>query len=260
MCATWLFFLLCADPSGTPCTPETLVAFCNDPENIKAREAELKREIEATKIKFGKAKRAPLGKSDSKADRAELLKTYATNLELLGQLLNDPVPLPIVIVNRPQPGQIGVLAKERWPDGRLEYVEWAKVFQVTGKTSAIVEIEKEHFWLDGIATETVTDGSVLQLGGKFFQVKGSKPYTTVTGASRTVFAFASYDPNALFVAARLARVRLWTDVSGKYKVRAAVANVDGLKVVLRKEDGSTVEVKRELLASECQKLLDELAE
>lgn len=103
----------------------------------------------------------------------------------------------------------------------------------------------------GVDTSTLADDQMIGLAGAW-RVAGTHQYQTAIGAKKTVFALEPVDlpdpPPARAVvknapAKQPARaMRLWTDVTGKYRIEAALIEVTKDTVILEKTDGSRVEV------------------
>jgi hypothetical protein len=115
----------------------------------------------------------------------------------------------------------------------------------------------------GVDTSNLVDGKYFETNDLFF-VEGPYQYTTVLGASRTVFEVRKLTPNevAAFEAAAKKRLgekplRTWKDKSGKFSVEAALTDFDGKEVELRNEDGTTTKLPIAKLSKQDQAIVQE---
>ncbi len=161
-------------------------------------------------------------------------------------------------------GEIGF-----WRDTGFFTLETVKVKQIVDDKSMLVEELtrlKKNYWLEGFATRGVVDGDMVRVGC-LLEITGTKQYTTVLGATKTVLVLEPYPIDTTLPERRekeidsvkpeerqvgIAAPRQWTDATGKFKVNATFRGVIGGNVQLEREDGSKIGLPLEQLSNEDQ--------
>ena len=204
---------------------------------------------------------------------AREIKQHQTKINAL---IKQPLQIPQLSAEKAKVGAIGQLVGTL-DSSSGDRTTW-KVFQVVDEHNMIVQSRidsaRKVFWVTGIDTTGVTDGSYQKLG-QIFEVTGTKQYGTAIGSTNTVLVFSLFsiqDADALieklkaYEAARkppaeeigLRSFRTWTDATDAFTIHARFGGIIGGKVVLVKKDGSKVSVTREQLSDADNKYLDEI--
>lgn len=141
--------------------------------------------------------------------------------------------------------------------GYLEYWQF-EVLQVVGPSDLILMMNNPRIppiWIAGYPTEGLVDGDQVRVVG-LVKVDGTKSYTTVTGAKKTVrvvrlvpakemAAMAAAKKKAEEKAARAAEEKLfrtWSSPDGKFTVEAKFVDFASGKVHLERRDGVAIKV------------------
>ena len=143
-------------------------------------------------------------------------------------------------------GQIGYLVRNS-----TEYTY--SLNQVLDDRNALIYGNK--IWIEGINTADLVDDSVISLRGVVFVVAGTKRYTTVTGATRTVKHLAVLDTtkaDQIFNKLLETRgFRVWTDNKGKTQM-ARLLRRSGGKVYLKLPNGTRLSLRLKELSKQDQ--------
>jgi hypothetical protein len=90
------------------------------------------------------------------------------------------------------------------PDGRLANLRVGTMGEFPGTQYTVAQVLGEgnvlvrgsaDIWVEGIDTSAITDDQPIDLHGGIYWVKGTKTYTTVAGATRTVRHVVRVDEN-----------------------------------------------------------------
>ncbi len=137
------------------------------------------------------------------------------------------------------------------------------------------ERSRREVFVRGIHGTSESDGAWAEFTEEVvFEVNGTRAYTTVVGAERTlpvldvvnVAPFHAQLTEANKRPVRKARrttpkrypLREWTDTTGKYKLLAVFAGLGSGRVTLRKEDGSVVNIPLEKLSKDDREYIQSL--
>ena len=175
-------------------------------------------------------------------------------------------------------GQGECLSPSDLQDDSFGYLEYwyTEVAQVIGASDVLLIVGNPRnppIWLEGCSTKGLADGDKVRLVG-LVHVKGTKSYTTVAGAQKTVRvvrlvtaddvhrleAEAEDERLAAEAAAKAASFRTWTDATGDHRIVARFLDFKNGHVFLeRKDDQKTIEVPSSRLSKEDQEWVrDEL--
>ena len=126
------------------------------------------------------------GRFNSKAEKDKALKGLQDRISSKSQLkrtLEDPKFFYSPVILNFAVGAIGKLTQ----DDRV-----VRIVQVLGPGQMIVEIDDNWVMLKGFKTEGLVDGKVAQLSD-IIHIDGTYRYTTVMGASKTIFKAVPFD-------------------------------------------------------------------
>jgi hypothetical protein len=138
--------------------------------------------------------------------------------------------------------------------GDIGYVGRVEVKQIASPTEFHTYVEEKRVAIRGFDTSGIVNGSIVNVGMMF--VSGTETYNTAIGGTNTIFVLRKVPLEVLIKNLALPTVsipaasqektlfRIWTDVTGKFKVEAKLLKEtdDMAKVVLEKRDGTAIEV------------------
>lgn len=165
----------------------------------------------------------------------------------------------------------------------------AEIIQIVSDSEAICKChDQTAFWISGLSTTGLADGAYLKLSDWLWRVKGQRQYVTAMSSQRTVheiepigkfeevkkyrdfFNFVALDKRyaksltaeknkAKFAAAALEEreLRNWSDLSGKFSIKARMKSAGMGQVKLIKEDGTELSVVIEKLSETDRKYIDD---
>jgi SLA1 homology domain 1, SHD1 len=140
----------------------------------------------------------------------------------------------------------------------------AEVQQVIDQSHVLVQVEDVTIMIEGTDTSTIADGTQFQFT-KAIHVTRTEQYKTVLGALRTVYVVEAVSDSQFDEIKRecIKRApegfdyfkREWTDVTGKFKIKAKLVKSNQKEITLKKEDGKEVTVPRSKMSSADRKWL-----
>lgn len=198
----------------------------------------------------------------------------------------NPYQIPVLLPWRLKPGDIGHLRGGL--SGPNDDVENSfMVVQVIDSSNMLIRSHgKGHvadeaivatprretlLWITGVDTSDLVDDSYIRLS-QIMEVKGTRQYETASGTN-TVFVLSTFPVQDIEpivgklrgIAKRDATeptkkqedaIRKWTDSTGTHSINAVFVKFLAGRVVLRKEDGSTIEIPVEKLSGEDRKWIE----
>ena len=137
-----------------------------------------------------------------------------------------------------------------------------KIIQIVDNQNMIVKVEgfKRNFWLEGVKTDELSDGTSF-IWHQITEKVGTKQYTTVTGSKATVdhYKITKAAKNVAKLAKELnpkthtSLLQFWTTKDGKQQLGEFVSYGSG-KLSIKDLNGTNIEIKTKDLHKDAKKL------
>lgn len=95
-------------------------------------------------------------------------------------------------IGRPKLGRAVSIKGEQAADDPRLFLVSAHVIQVQGKDEMLIAMGPQDLWISGLSTEGIADGNNIPMRDCILVCQGTKTYTTVEGASRTIYSVKYY--------------------------------------------------------------------
>lgn len=196
------------------------------------------------------------------AEAASALAEYRNQLAEADEAWRNSTKLSNLAVMPKKPrGQLECISVDELRADSVGYLEYwqFEVLQVVGPNDVLLTMRNTNpplVWLSGHPTKDLVDGDNVRLVGPI-EVDGTKKYTTVAGASKTVRVIR------LISAEKIAEVekektrladdklfRTWTSTNGEFTIEAKFLDFRGGKLHLEKRDGKTIEVSPQQISKD----------
>lgn len=239
----------------------------------------------SSSVTYGQVKAVKTGSFESLKLRAEAERRAAERAAFGSseKAWRSSVKLTVQgIVPEAPRGESECLEVSKLADDSVCYLErWQfEVLQVIGPEDVVLTLGNPNvpnIWLAGHSTEDLVDGANVRLLG-LVEVDGTKTHTTPTKGSKTIRVvrlvskekLAEMEAKAAAGEAEAERKRkeaeaakeakswrTWTTADGKFTVEAKLVSIGFGKARLEKRDGTTVDVKPDVLSPEDQDFIEE---